>query len=233
MTAGIVYYSDNRPDAAILEASRRTIAAAGLPIVAVTLQPIAWPAAHLIVLGLTRSIQTMFKQIVAGIEATAADVVFLAEHDVLYSPDHWTFRPVDAFTYCYNRNRWQVDAMTGRAVHYRCDQTSGLCAFRDLLLSHYRQRVAWVEEHGFSRANGFEPGTRTRTRGGFDDYPHAAWMSTVPNLDLRHAHNLTATRWSPSEFRNSQFCQGWIESDAIPGWGSARALVASLQTVAA
>src|SRR5690606_38703748 len=46
LTRGVVYYSDCRPSADILEAARRTIAASGMPIVAVTLAPIRWPAAR-------------------------------------------------------------------------------------------------------------------------------------------------------------------------------------------
>jgi hypothetical protein len=227
VTAGICYYSDGRPDAAILESSHRTIAAAGLPIIAVTLKPIDWPVTR-IVLPLMRGIQTMFRQMLAGLEALDTDVAFFAEHDVLYSPFHWQGRPPNDTTYLYNQNRWQVDIATGRAVHYLCNQTSGLCANRELLIQHYQKRIAWVDQHGFSRANGFEAGTRNTSRGGFDDYPHAAWMSETPNIDLRHAHNLTASRWSPDEFRDRQYCQGWTEAADVPGWGRAADIVAGV-----
>lgn len=225
MTAGIVYYSDNRLAPVIRDACCRTLEAAGLPIVAVTLQPMDW-AVRRIVLPLPRGVLSMFRQMLAGLEALDTDIAFFAEHDCLYSPFHWAGRPPNATTYLYNRNRWQVDVVTGRAVHYLCDQTSGLCADRQLLLQHYQKRIAWVDQHGFSRANGFEPGTRNTSRGGFDDYPHAAWMSETPNLDLRHAHNLTATRWSPTEFRDQRYCQGWTEATVIPGWGDVTQVMA-------
>lgn len=81
---GIVYYTDNRLDPLIAQACQRQLdaAAGGRQIVSVSLQPLAW--AENIVLPLERGYLTMFRQILAGIEASRADVIFLAEHDVLY-----------------------------------------------------------------------------------------------------------------------------------------------------
>ncbi len=217
-TAGVVYYSDCRPEPSILEASRRSIEASGMPIVAVTLQPIRWPAARNIVLPLERGYLAMFKQILAGLEALDTDVVFFAEHDVVYSLSHFAFRPPRRDTFYYNQHVWKVDADSGRALHYVCNQTSGLCADRQLLIAHYRKRVSHVEQHGFSRRNGFEPGTRKVRHGGFCDTPVGTWMSEVPNVDIRHGANLTPSRWSRDAFRNQKYTEGWTESDHVPGW---------------
>jgi ribosomal protein L40E len=98
-TAGCVYYSDCLPDHAVLEPVRQSIANSGLPIVAVTLKPIDWPEARSIVLDLERGYLAMFKQILAGLEALDTEVAFLVEHDVLYHPSHFAFRPDRADVY--------------------------------------------------------------------------------------------------------------------------------------
>lgn len=219
-TAGLVYYSDMRPEPWLLEACRAQIlkAAPGMPLVSVTLNAPVIDFGRNIVLEGERGYLMMFQQILAGLEALDTDYAFLVEHDLLYSPSHFTFRPTDERTYYYNQHTWKVDAATGRALHYLCNQTSGLCASRELLVNHYRARVAKVRAEGFTRRMGFEPGTHTRPER-IDDYGHATWMSAQPNIDIRHTHTLTPSRWSRDKFRNQKYCQGWTEAEAVPGWG--------------
>ena len=218
---GIVYYSDCRGDTDILEAAKRQLLRAtnGHSIVSVTLAPI--DLGRNIVLPLERGHLTMFRQILAGLEASDADIVFLAEHDVLYHPSHFDFVPPRDDVYYYNVNTWKVDAATGRALHYITEQTSGLCAYRSLLVEHYRERVARVEREGFQRSIGFEPGKHKRPRG-VDDHGFGSWMSAQPNVDIRHGFNLTRNRWSRDQFRDQRCCEGWTEADDVPGWGVTR-----------
>jgi glycosyltransferase involved in cell wall biosynthesis len=219
-TKGIVYYSDCRGDETILNAVRAQLARAvnGHAIVSSCLDVVPLGAIRIVHTKLTRSYLTMFKQILAGLELSEADVIFLAEHDVLYHASHFDFTPPRSDLVYYNQNTWKVDAATGRALHYLCKQTSGLCAYRELLLEHYRRRVALVEERGFSRKMGFEPGTHGRNER-VDDLRSEAWMSAAPNIDIRHGHNLTPSRWRQDQFRDRRNCRGWTEADEVPGWG--------------
>lgn len=224
-TAGCVYYSDCLPTPAVLEPVRHSIAASGLPIVAVTLAPIDWPEASNIVLPLDRGYLAMFKQILAGLEALDTEFAFLTEHDVRYHPTHFDFRPPQRDVYYFNVNVWKLHGETGQAVTYETKQTSGLCANRELLIAHYRKRIAIVERDGFSRKMGFEPGSHRRPER-VDDVPSDVWRSAFPNVDIRHGANLTASRWHPSEFRDPRNCRGWTEADEIPGWGWTKGRVA-------
>lgn len=219
---GLLYYSDCRGDERILQAVRQQLqrAAGDLPIVSVTLKAV--DLGHNIVLPLERGQLTMFRQILTGLEALDTDVVFFVEHDVLYSPEHFTFTPPRRDLFYYNHHRWQVSAEDGRAVHYRCGQTAQLCADRQLLLEHYRRRIAAVEAAGgYAREMGYEPGTNKWARS-IHDVGSETWFSTVPNIDIRHGANLSKTRWRQEDFRNKSTCQGWTESDSIPGWGRTR-----------
>lgn len=175
-----------------------------------------------------RGYLTMFRQILAGLEALDTDVVFFCEHDVLYHPSHFEFRPPTHDRYYYNLNVWKVDASSGRAVTYETKQTSGLCANRELLLQHYRTRVARVEREGFSRRMGFEPGSHGRAER-VDDIPSETWRSGFPNIDIRHDRNLTESRWSPEQFKSQRNCRGWQEADTIPGWGPTEHIIAGFR----
>ena len=218
LTKGLVYYTDNRLDQHLAESVQMQIERScnGLPIVSVSLKSVEFGES--ITLQLERGILTMFKQILAGLEASTADIVFLAEHDILYHPSHFRFSPMRPDVFYYNENTWKVDVETGRALFYYAKQTSGLCAYRSLLLEHYRKRVERVEREGFTRRMGFEPGTHSHPRG-VDNYKAERWMSEFPNIDIRHKHNLTQSRWRQDQFRSQKFCQGWTEAEDVPGWG--------------
>lgn len=217
MTKGVVYYTDNLLNPLLMSVVQEQILNSfDDEIISVSLKPIefGWN----VVLDQPRGILTMFKQILLGLETATADIIFMAEHDVLYHPSHFQFTPPSPSCYYYNQNVWKVDFISGHALHYPCSQTSGLVADRQLLINHYKKRVEMVEKNGFSRRMGFEPGTHARQER-VDMIPSSTFMSEFPNIDIRHTSNLTPSRWAKAEFRNPKFTQGWTESDRVPGWG--------------
>lgn len=212
----VIYYTDNRLDERIMLACQRQIKKVTDDIISVSLKPLDF--GHNIVLPLERSILTMFKQILAGLEASEAEYIFFCEHDVLYHPTHFDFIPFKCDIVYYNQNNWKVDAITGKSLFYYCKQTLGICAHRELLLEHYRRRVERVERDGYNSHIGFEPGSHHRAER-IDDIQSDVWMSEYANIDIRHGKNLTPSRWSQDQFRNRRSCQGWIEAESVPGWG--------------
>jgi len=88
---------------------------------------------------------------------------------------------------------------------------SGICAARDLLLDFYRQRLMHIEAHGFDRH--YEPGRKT------GNWKTENWQSAQPNVDIRHNATLTRSKWSPDEFRNKRYAEGWQEANEVPWWG--------------
>lgn len=217
----IIYYTDNRLDPIIMAVCQQQLkkAAEGTRIISISLQPIDF--GENIVMNLQRGYLTMFRQILCGLEECKSNVVFFAEHDILYHPSHFDFAPKKSDIFYYNENTWKVDANTGQALFYYCKQTLSLCASRDLLLEHYRKRVERVEQEGYSTRMGFEPGTHHRPER-VDNYEAEGRMSKFPNIDIRHGKNLTPSRWSQDQFRNKNSCLGWIKSDEIPGWGKTK-----------
>jgi glycosyltransferase involved in cell wall biosynthesis len=218
---GMVYYTDNRLDPRIMDVVQKQLQQCcnGHQIISVSLKPIDF--GKNITLPLERGYLTMFKQILAGIEACDSEIIFLVEHDVLYHPSHFDFTPPKKDVFYYDENRWFVDAVSGRALFYNAKSTSMLCAYRSLLIEHYRKRVDRVQKEGFTYRLGFEPGNHPFPRG-VDHYGSEAYLAKFPSIDIRHGKNLTASRWTKEEFRNKKNLYAWTEADEVPGWGKTR-----------
>lgn len=216
---GVVYYTDNLIDPQLMTRVQEQILK-GIKekhVVSVSLQPLKF--GQNIHLPLERGYLTMAKQILAGLKASTADVIFFCEHDVLYHPSHFDFIPPEKDKYYYNTNVWKVRADDGHALRVDdCRQLSGLCAYRELLIQHYEKRVEMIESVGFSRKMGFEPGTHNRKER-VDDFKSDRWESEYPNVDIRHGRNLTFSRWRKDQFRDQRYTKGWTEADEIPAWG--------------
>ncbi len=214
----IIYYTDNRLNSDMMAACQCYLKQAlnGRKLISVSLKPIDF--GDNITLDLERGYLTMFKQILTGLEACESDIVFLAEHDVLYHPSHFDFTPSDKAKVYYNTNVWHLRQSDSHALYYTAKRTSQLCAYRDTLIKHYRERVRRVESEGFSRKMGFEPASHSRTER-VDDLKSDTWQSEYPNVDIKHKHNLTPARWNQDDFRDKRNCQDWLEADEIPYWG--------------
>ena len=224
---GIVFYTDNQLNLQIAHRVQKQLKKIGLPITSASLKPMTF--GRNVHLRLERGYLTMFKQILAALEASNADIVYFCEHDVLYHPSHFDFTPPKKDIYYYNTNVWRVRSSDGHALKVDdCKQVSGLCAYRDLLIKHYKERIRRTEARidsyptpyeSFTRGMGFEPGTHNRPER-IDDFKAESWNSEYPNIDIRHDKNLTPSRWSKGQFRNQKYTQGWIEGSlkVIPGW---------------
>nr|NIP27595.1 hypothetical protein [Phycisphaerae bacterium]NIS53913.1 hypothetical protein [Phycisphaerae bacterium]NIX31409.1 hypothetical protein [Phycisphaerae bacterium] len=187
------------------------------PIVSVTHFPTDF--GQNIVVDWPSSVLSMFKQVLLGLETIEADVIYLAEHDVIYHPSHFRFTPPKKDVFYYNHNSWRVRTKDGQAVFYYTKKTSQVCGYKDMFVEHYRNRVKKVEAEGFRRAMGYEPGTHKPPRG-FDHFTSDVYESKHPNVDIRHANNLTWSRFKKSQFRRQP--KGWQLADEIPHWGKTK-----------
>lgn len=226
---GILYYTDGELDEKIAKPVRDQIRKSGLPITAVSLKPISFGDTN-IHLPLKRGPLAMTKQILAGLEAMDCQIVYMAEHDVWYSKSHWDFIPPRKDVYYYNICVWKIhmEKMYALAVS-DCRQLSGMCAYRETLLNHYREKVKRLEAGVSARLIGFEPGTHNRKER-IDDLKSETWSSAEAILDLRTGSNLTRTKWRKEEFRNQKYTKGWTEAESIPYYGSIAKFIEKLYT---
>ncbi len=215
LSKGLVYYTDNKCNEKILNVVRKNLlnVSNGNTIISVSLAPLDF--GQNIVLSLERGYLAMYKQILAGLEAIDTDVVFIVEHDVIYPKCHFDFVPSKKDVFYYNINWWLVRSSDGQAVTFKGLKVSGLCAFKELLIEHYRERVKRTEQR-FSGRMGFEPGLHKFPRG-VDDYEVETWRSDIPYIDIRHGGNL-----SPSRPRFECRHEGYTVADEVPFWGKTK-----------
>jgi hypothetical protein len=226
LSVGVLYYTDNSLEDGIAPKCREQIkkCIGDAKLVSVSLKPLDF--GKNIVMDLERGQLTMHKQILAGLEALDTDIVFFVEHDVLYHPSHFDFRPSNKDIYYYNRNLWRVRASDGFAISYDHKSLSQICAFREKLITEYKERVRRIEANGFNRG-GYEPGTRSIRLGGFSNDKSEHFYSKFPNIDIRHDKNLSASKWKPEDFRSLRSCRNWKESkvEDIKGWDNLSSLI--------
>jgi glycosyltransferase involved in cell wall biosynthesis len=216
LTKGILYYTDNQLNIKLAKKCRRSMSESGLPITSVSLKPLT-DFGHNIHFKGERSVLTMHKQILTGLKAMTEDIIFFCEHDCLYHKSHFDFVPEKKDVFYYNENNWRVRLDDGHAVYFAHDSLSQMCAYRELLIKEFEERVKRIEEKGFNHG-GFEPGTRTLAKGGFSDNTSARWRSAEPNIDIRHSNNLTPSRWSVKDFRDKNTCKDWTEGNLESLW---------------
>ncbi len=224
---GIIYYTHNKCQERILLTCRKQLQKCadlyGMPIVSVSLFPI--PFGNNVVMDMDSSELSMFKQILKALETIDTDIVFHAEHDVLYHPSHFEFTPPREDTYYFNINVWSVNASDGQALFYEgMRMTSGLVANRQILIEGYKRKIYWSEKDGFSRRRiGFEPGRRLSSETRKDDYPWENFKSAYPNVDIKHDDNITRKRFQLSDYRCAERIKdSFTLADEIPHWGKTK-----------
>lgn len=208
---GILYFTDNtmsrKINYEVRSRIKRIAKDKNMELVCSSRKPVKYMGKN-VVTDEPRGYLTMFKQILKGLEAMTSDIVFMAEHDVLYPPEHFDYTPTDKTKYYYDVNWWKVRE-DGLAVSWRADQVSGMCAYRDLLIAYYRERVATFDKEDFDRK--FEPMSGVNSE---------QWEAPVPHIDIRHSSNLTYNKWKLEHFRKRETAVNFTAStiDKIPGW---------------
>lgn len=231
LTKGIIYYTDNELDAKIAQPVRDQLLKISqekaIPIVSATLKKMDFGVKNIHFPSLKRSYLAMFSQILAALEHSTAEVIFFAEHDVLYHTSHFDFIPTDPDTFYYNQNVWWLRTSDGHALHYDVNQLSGLVGYRQQLLTHFKERYETVLKEGYSTKMGFEPMTHHRMKWQHV-YKIDSFKSAFPNVDIKHGENATGARWDKSQFRNQDLLKNWqeVQVDSISGWSNLMQLLA-------
>lgn len=201
---GIIFFTDNRIDPKIEREVQTQLLSIGLPIVSASLKRMGF--GQNIHLQLKRGYATYFKQIVAALQASTADIIFFCEHDVLYPKSHFDFIPDRDDVFFYNHNWVKVRLPDLLAARWDADQVSGLCADRQLVTEHYTRLLMAYTDETFDRK--FEPGS------GSNSIP---WKSADPLVDIRHGANLTKNKWSLDDFRDKRTAKNFAIV-SVPDW---------------
>jgi hypothetical protein len=208
---GIIYYTDNQLKLKIAKRVQKDLMKLAkeldIPVVSASLKPMDNMGKNVVVKG-KRGYLTMFKQILAALEASDAEYIYFCEHDNLYHKSHLDFVPPDKENFYYDINWWKIHP-DDLAVHWDAEQVSGLVCSRDLAIKWYRNRVATFNEKSFDRK--FEPTVDGRT---------ITFKAEYPSIDLRHNHNLTYNKKKLDHFRNKATAVNFETKhvNEIEGW---------------
>ena len=170
MANTLLYLTDNSLEPAIAEPCRRILLreAQGLPIVSVSQRPLDF-GVNICVGEIGRSWMSIYRQILAGLEAVETEWLCMIEHDVLYTSEHLHYQPSDPDIFWYNGNHWlaqwhgnhpEMEGMYSyRPSRYACSQM--ICTKRQLKRS--TQEIVDLIEMGMKINPGLrwygEPGT--------------------------------------------------------------------------
>ena len=221
----ILYLTDNALDPWLAGRCRELLlkAADGLPIVSVSQKPLSF-GENVCVGEIGRSGLSMDKQTLAGLSRIKTKWVAFAEHDCIYSQEHFKWTPPDDENFFYNDSVWlcqyrnplhpQWDGMYSY-VKGRRVQSQLICA-TDLLLSATQEKVGilgspeWIGRNG-ARAIG-EPGAadfartmrlakyrslrpvRVALKRYVTEHSARDFRTAIPNIDVRHGDNFTGQR---------------------------------------
>lgn len=170
----ILYYSDGNIDPKIRDMCIDQLLKVNIPIISVTWKPLDLGTNIVVGEGHPRSDDTIFWQITTGCMECLGDIVYLAEHDVLYHPSHFDFVPQRNGILYYNTNRYRWRLSDNKKWFWKSNNIAGRS-----------QIVGWgrtVSEH----FNGLHAKKKT-------------FKSRCPNIDIRHDRNFTKGR-EPKKF---------------------------------
>lgn len=230
MTVGGIYYTHNELDPTIMGICQEQLLRAFKgEIVCCSLKPMNFGTKNVVMEGHHKSYPTYIRQIYAALEASTASHVFFLEHDVLYHPSHFDFRPERDDIYYYNINNYRWRYLTEVAVTYdELHSLSGMCCNRDTALKHYAYRIKVMEdqhldedrarEPRWARRFGYEPGTKSVRRGGITDEECAYWRSEFPNVDIRHRFTFSKPKTFAHEFTHLPPTFHEVNIKDIQGW---------------
>jgi len=204
---GILFFTDNQLNLKIAHKVQNQLRTIGLPITSVSLKPMPHFGKN-IHIPMKRGYEAYFTQILAGLEASDADIIFMCEHDVLYHKSHFDFTPSDKTKFYFNHNWWRYHTSDGFICRWDANQVSGLCAYRTTLLAWYKARMDEVKAG--KKEWSFEPKGEGKTE---------SWKSEFPNVDIRHTGTMTKDKRGIKDFRDKSTAKGFEMADEIPYWG--------------
>lgn len=143
----VVYYTSNWLDTHnpfFLENTKKQLlkAIGNLPLISVSQKPIAF-GTNICVGEIGRSHLNLYRQILAGCKAAKTKYVAMAEDDVLYSPEHFTYYRPQKDVFGYNMAKWSIFTWTRPPIFsFRNNRkvVNSLIAKRDMLVAALEER---------------------------------------------------------------------------------------------
>jgi hypothetical protein len=138
-----------------------------------------------------RSQAQIYRQVLIGAKEATTKYIACCEDDVLYSPEHFKFRPKDGH-WGYNMNSWNIFTWGEPMFTYKAPggrrNLNGLICERQLLIDHLEERFKlWPDEVNINIFG--EPG-KYDNQLGTTPYPSQDFYTNPPNIVFSHQANL-------------------------------------------
>lgn len=165
-----------------------------------------------------RSQGQIYRQVLEGARQATTNFVVLCEDDVLYSSEHFKFRPKTGY-WGYNMNSWSIFTWGKPMFTYKPPggrrNLNGLICERQMLVNHLEERFRlWPDDKIDIRIFG-EPG-KYDNQLGTTPYPSEDFYTNPPNIVFSHETNLQF------EGLGTRKKMGQVRAIEIPYWGSAK-----------
>ena len=236
MSTTIIYYTENRlPEPLFTRCQELLVKAAnGRKIISISHKPIK--LGENICIGESKpSWLTLYKQVLIGCKVAESKYVAMAEHDCVYTDEHFSFIPPRDDTFYYNENvclaQWrnknhpQLNGMFSRWRTQRLALSQLICS-REILIESTRAKLDVLDRKNINCiSNAGEPGVTSISSAQkwadsgrpvylkkyladqLEKEKYETFKTSVPNIDIRHDNNFTGPR------------RGIKRTYKIPYWG--------------
>lgn len=246
MNTTVIYLTDNTLDEKIFFLCQKNIlnSIGNLPLISISHKPIDF-GENICVGILPRSSLSINQQMMRALEVVKTKYIAIAEHDCLYTPEHFTFIPPDEISY-YNENVWLLQLWSQGHPEYdgifsnfpkRKANSQLICSTKTMiettqaridimidpvwLAKHPTGRIGEAGHMDYDHAMRLARGKsvvhiREKLKEYIEKYKGKNFNTKLPNIDIRHEHNFTRNR------RGSK--RVW----ELPYWGKAKDVISWL-----
>ncbi len=238
MNTTIIYLTDNVLDEKIASLCRKNISKSigNLPLISVSHKPIDF-GYNICVGKMERNSLTINLQMMKALEKVNTEFIAIAEHDCLYTKEHFNFIPPDK-NFWYNENVWMMQYYSKDNPQYNGlfsffkerKANSQLICGTEVMIKSTKDRIdmmsdpIWMKRYPSGRIG--EAGAmnynhvmrlatgqavahiREKLKKYIKDYEGKNWRTELPNIDIRHQNNFTKNR------RGTHRCY------KLPYWGT-------------
>lgn len=190
------------------------------PLISVSHKPMNF-GENICVGDIGRSVYNIYKQVLIGAKAAKTEYVATAEDDVLYSPDHFLYKP-EIGTFAYDVNKWSVFTWVDPPVmSYRERRTmTSLTVSRQALIDTLEERFArWPDPAKIPLRYWGEPG---RFEGHLDItyLKNERWRAPTPSIVYCTEEAMQFEGYLGRRKRHSD-----TRATELPYWGTAEYLM--------
>ena len=217
----VVYYTCNQAPEKFLKKNRDLIEQTNLPIISVSHKPIDF-GLNICVGDIGRSHLNIYRQALIGAKEAHTKYIAMAEDDVLYSNDHFSYTPTDD-CFAYDMNMWTFyEFYRPRVFSYKERvNMNGLICQRDLFVEAMEERfAAWPDDSVTPIRNWAEPGK--------DAYEHNLRV-TKRNKETYYAKTPSVAFYHPAALSYLHLGRrkkiGEKQVDVLEPWGSAKEML--------